>query len=95
MKPLDLETLDLAVRTAVAARDWETLARLDTRLSTYLALLPAIDDGRAIERLRASYEEALVACEAARTELEQRLTALGRSKEGHLAYALASQWDEA
>lgn len=95
MKPPELDTLNQAVRAAVAAQDWEGLAVLDARLSAWLASAPAIAERDALDRLRATYREALAACAASGAELEQRLALLGREREGQLAYAQASQWGEA
>lgn len=95
MKRLELDAVDQALRAAVAAQDWERVAALDAQLTEWLAVAPAIPDLDGLDRLRATYYEALAACRAAGGELEQRLALLGREREGQLAYAQASQWEDA
>ncbi|WP_024303383.1 hypothetical protein [Pseudogulbenkiania sp. MAI-1] len=95
MKPLELDTLDQALRAALASQDWERLTVLDAQLAAWLAEAPAIADRDALGRLRATYRETLAAGRAAGDELEQRLALLGREREGQIAYAQASQWEDA
>ncbi|WP_434634442.1 ABC transporter substrate-binding protein [Chromobacterium sp. CV08] len=83
------------IAAAAERRDWATLAALDARLRARLSA-PDCDltpEDRAA--LGAAYRSALAQSQGELDELQHRLAGLGRQREGQLAYAQFSEWEQA
>jgi hypothetical protein len=80
---------------AIAAEDWNTLAAMNTLMTSTLPRMAEQGPWSAAERaalsaLRQIHNEAVKRCNRATEDLGQRLNAMQSNQEGWLAYALYS-----
>jgi hypothetical protein len=84
-----------AIADAGARRDWAALAALDLRVRTRLEAPDCDLDGEEKSALAAAYRCALASSRAELDALQNRLAGMGRQREGQLAYAQFSEWEQA
>jgi hypothetical protein len=84
---------------AIASQDWNTLAAMNTLMTSTLPQMAALGPWSAPERaalsaLRRIHEEAVKRCNLATTDLGRRMNEMQANQEGWLAYALYSDQAE-
>ncbi|MCD4484093.1 hypothetical protein LQR31_06325 [Chromobacterium vaccinii] len=91
----EVERWCLAIADAAERRDWDALTAMDARLRRLLAesgLSLGADDRAA---LSAAYRAALAASGAELDALSAKMAEAGQQREGRLAYAQFSEWEQA
>ncbi|UTH73152.1 ABC transporter substrate-binding protein [Chromobacterium sp. IIBBL 290-4] len=83
-----------AVVEAGRERDWEALSALDLRLRRMLSERLAELDAADRAALSAAYRQAMAASQAELDALQHRLAGMGGQREGQLAYAQFSEWEQ-
>ncbi|WP_047236879.1 hypothetical protein [Chromobacterium subtsugae] len=95
MPPFDAAAWSQAISQAGREQDWRKLAQLDQALRRLLSEgEPALDAGQ--RRLLADAYRAALDCSQAEIDaLRHKLAAMGQQREGQMAYAQFSEWEQA
>ncbi|KMN47857.1 hypothetical protein VL04_01135 [Chromobacterium violaceum] len=91
----DVQRWCQAIAEAVGRRDWDALTVLDERLRRLLSEPGHGLDADDRAALAAAYRAALAASGAELDALGEKMSAIGQQREGRLAYAQFSEWEQA
>ncbi|QIY80877.1 hypothetical protein [Chromobacterium violaceum] len=91
----DVQRWCQAIAEAVGRRDWDALTALDARLRRLLSESGHRLDADDKAALAAAYRAALAASGAELDALCEKMSAIGQQREGRLAYAQFSEWEQA
>ncbi|OHX11454.1 hypothetical protein [Chromobacterium sphagni] len=95
MSRLEVDAWLQAIAAAAGQGDWQRLAQLDQALRQRLAEPGlALDDGQR-QALAEAYRAALGRSQAELDGLRHRLSSMGQQREGQMAYAQFSEWEQA